>query len=160
AYVDGELERNPLLERPGEGESERGAAEREPAAGPDSAASEWMDGAPADRTDAPESRVASDLDDGAAADTDAAASRANADATPGYSEWAGAGTGRREDGEYNLEAFVSVEATLTDHLAEQLTLAVSDPVRRMIGQYLIDLVDEAGYLTGDLAQVAEKLGAP
>jgi RNA polymerase sigma-54 factor len=30
----------------------------------------------------------------------------------------------------------------------------------MIGQYLIDLVDEAGYLTGDLAQVGEKLGAP
>ena len=30
----------------------------------------------------------------------------------------------------------------------------------MIGQYLIDLVDEAGYLTGDLAAVAEKLGAP
>jgi RNA polymerase sigma-54 factor len=30
----------------------------------------------------------------------------------------------------------------------------------MIGQYLIDMVDEAGYLTGDLATVADKLGAP
>jgi RNA polymerase sigma-54 factor len=30
----------------------------------------------------------------------------------------------------------------------------------MIGQYLIDMVDEAGYLSGDLATVAEKLGAP
>ena len=30
----------------------------------------------------------------------------------------------------------------------------------MIGQYLIDMVDEAGYLTGDLEAVAEKLGAP
>ncbi len=39
-------------------------------------------------------------------------------------------------------------------------LAVADPARRLIGQYLIDLVDEAGYLTGDLAQVADKLGAP
>ena len=29
----------------------------------------------------------------------------------------------------------------------------------MIGQYLIDMVDEAGYLAGDLASVAEKLGA-
>ena len=28
----------------------------------------------------------------------------------------------------------------------------------MIGQYLIDLVDEAGYLSGDLAAAAEKLG--
>jgi RNA polymerase sigma-54 factor len=30
----------------------------------------------------------------------------------------------------------------------------------MIGQHLIDLVDEAGYMTGDLAAIAEKLGAP
>jgi RNA polymerase sigma-54 factor len=30
----------------------------------------------------------------------------------------------------------------------------------MIGQYLINLVDEAGYLAGDLADVADKLGAP
>jgi RNA polymerase sigma-54 factor len=30
----------------------------------------------------------------------------------------------------------------------------------MIGQYLIDLVDEAGYLNGDLTTVCEKLGAP
>src|SRR5207249_12141456 len=39
-------------------------------------------------------------------------------------------------------------------------LAVVDPVRRMIGRHLIDLVDEAGYLTDDLAEAAEKLGAP
>jgi len=30
----------------------------------------------------------------------------------------------------------------------------------MIGQYLIDMVDEAGYLAGDLEAVADKLGAP
>src|SRR6185369_6997468 len=35
-----------------------------------------------------------------------------------------------------------------------------DPKRRMIGQYLINLVDEAGYLPADLGEVAEKLGAP
>ena len=29
--------------------------------------------------------------------------------------------------------------------------SVTDPVRRMIGQHLIDMVDEAGYLSGDLA---------
>ena len=53
---------------------------------------------------------------------------------PAYSEWAGVGGGGREDGDYNLEAFVSAETTLADHLAEQLALAISDPVRRMIGQ--------------------------
>ena len=35
----------------------------------------------------------------------------------------------------------------------------ADPAERMIGQYLIDMVDEAGYLTGELDAVAEKLGA-
>lgn len=82
------------------------------------------------------------------------------DQPAGYSEWAAAGSGARDDSDYNLEAFVSAETTLADHLAEQLALAISDPARRMIGQYLIDMVDEAGYLVGDLASVAEKLGAP
>ena len=80
------------------------------------------------------------------------------DGPAGYSEWAGVGPGGRDDGEYNLEAFVAAETTLGDWLREQLTLAVTEPARRMIGLYLIDLVDEAGYLTGDLATVAEKLG--
>ncbi len=76
----------------------------------------------------------------------------------GYSEWAGTGSGGRDDGDYNLEAFVSAETTLPDWLREQMTLAITDPARRMIGQYLIDLVDDAGYLSGDLAGVTEKLG--
>ena len=76
----------------------------------------------------------------------------------GYSEWTGAGAGGRDDGDYNLEAFVSAETTLADWLREQMTLAIADPVRRMIGRYLIDLVDEFGYLSGDVAAAAEKLG--
>jgi RNA polymerase sigma-54 factor len=44
-------------------------------------------------------------------------------------------------------------------LAEQLMLATSDPTIRLIGNYLLDLVNEAGYLTGDVAEVADKLGA-
>jgi RNA polymerase sigma-54 factor len=78
----------------------------------------------------------------------------------GPSDWSGVGNGGREDSDYNLEAFVSAERTLADHLAEQLALAIADPVRRMIAQFLIDMVDEAGYLTGELSGVAEKLGAP
>src|SRR5207248_4764185 len=44
--------------------------------------------------------------------------------------------------------------------AEQLAITVVDPVRRMIGRYLIDLLDETGYLSADLAQAADRLGAP
>ena len=158
AYVEGELERNPLLERTEEGEGERSPAGRE--VSPDAAPADWMQ---ADRDQDQSSRPeqpAVDIDDVPPGDADAANSRANSEGPMGYSEWAGTGAGGRENGDYNLEAFVSVETTLADHLAEQLALTVTDPARRMIGQYLIDLVDEAGYLNGDLALVAEKLGAP
>jgi RNA polymerase sigma-54 factor len=156
-YVESELERNPLLERSGESEveGEPQAPEREAAA--DGPAADWTEG-----SFAAGGEVAAERPDGevnGADDAEVAPPRANADASAGYTDWNGAGTGRQADGDYNLEAFVSAERTLADHLAEQLVLAVVDPVRRLIGQYLIDLVDEAGYLNGDLAQVADKLGA-
>jgi RNA polymerase sigma-54 factor len=155
AYVEGELERNPLLERAGDAEAERPAAEAPSAEG----ATDWGDSA-VDTGGPGEERTPRGLDDIPPDDAPAAAARAG-DAMPaGYSEWSGTGSGGREDGDYNLEAFVSVEATLADHLGEQLALAIPDPVRRMIGRYLVDLVDEAGYLAGDLASVSERLGAP
>jgi len=155
-YVDNELEKNPLLERDGDAGEERREVERDPQSAFDTAPAEWPDGNRAD--DAPITEERGDLDDGQAGDADGP--RANAETMPGASEWANIGAGRREDGDYNLEAFVSVEATLADHLGEQLALTVADPARRMIGQHIIDLVDEAGYVVGDLAQVAEKLAAP
>jgi RNA polymerase sigma-54 factor len=151
AYVENELEKNPLLEHSSDEADAPGSAEQEAQSKPDS---DWSDeGRGADEQDLPE---------GATADIDDAADgpRPGPDNQAGYSEWAGVGAGGHPDSDYNLEAFVSAETTLVDHLAEQLTLAVADPVRRMIGRHLIDLVDEAGYLTGDLAEVAEKLGAP
>src|SRR4029077_530601 len=38
-------------------------------------------------------------------------------------------------------------------------VAFTAPAQRLIGQYLIDLVDEAGYLPNDLGQAAERLRA-
>src|SRR5215472_16680905 len=147
AYVEGELERNPLLERVGEsdGDGERRVAGTE--ASPEAPVADWAaDGR--DRSDgAAQEQPGADLDDVPPADADAATSRSNSEVPAGYSEWASTGTGGRDNSDYNLEAFVSVETTLADHLAEQLALTVADPARRMIGQYLIALV-------------GEKLGAP
>lgn len=85
------------------------------------------------------------------------AARNAQDAAPTtYTEWGG---GASSDEDYNLEAFVAAEMTLSDHLAEQLSVAFTGAAQRMIGQYLIDLVDEAGYLPPDLGQAAERLGA-
>jgi RNA polymerase sigma-54 factor len=163
AYVDGELERNPLLEQANEGEAEGSAAD--PAAvetgdaGSETKPDEWFGQDLDTSRTAIEERLDTDLenvfpDDGAASPARGATAEPAA-----YSEWSGVGAGGR-DGEYNLEAYVTAEATLADHLAEQLALAVADPVRRMIGQHIIDLVDEAGYFTGDISAIADNLGAP
>jgi RNA polymerase sigma-54 factor len=154
AYVDNELERNPLLERSGEAEADRPASEA--GAAPAAAADEWPDRR--DHAEAAAETPDPDPTERGGDDDEPATQRAAAEVPAGLSEWSGTASGSRNDGDYNLEAFVSAERTLADHLSEQLTLTVADPARRMIGQYLIDLVDEAGYLTGDLAPVAEKLG--
>jgi RNA polymerase sigma-54 factor len=162
AYVEGELERNPLLERPSEGPEAAPNAENAlnglAEGGGDTGENEWpkpdVNGSAAieDSFDTPIENVFPDAGEAPQRPTQAEPAA--------YSEWAGVGSGGREDSDYNLEAFVSAEATLGDHLAEQLSLAIADPVHRMIGQHLIDSVDEAGYLTAELAAVAEKLGAP
>ena len=157
AYVEAELERNPLLDS---------GVENEVPAVPDGAQSPdeplangeaWNGSQTEAGGDRDEERPQAPLDDGSADDAEPIRPRTS-ELPGGYSEWAGVGSGGRDDGDYNLESFVSAETTLGDWLREQLTLAVADPVRRMIGQYLIDLVDESGYLSGDLEAAAERLG--
>jgi RNA polymerase sigma-54 factor len=159
AYVDAELERNPLLE-PGnpDGEAAPGANGAQSADKPAEAGEIWNGSDSEPSGEAKAERAEDHIDDTSVPDDAAPGRQRLADAPGGYSEWAGVGAGGRDDGEFNLEAFVSAETTLADWLREQLTLEIVDPVRRMIGNYLIDLVDEAGYLSSDLATVAEKLG--
>jgi RNA polymerase sigma-54 factor len=64
-----------------------------------------------------------------------------------------------EAGTARLEDCTAVHETLRDHLRQQLYLAVTDPARRLIGDNLIDLIDEAGYLRGSVEDVADRLGA-
>ena len=52
---------------------------------------------------------------------------------------------------------LSEEETLRDHLLNQVQLDLSDPVDRLIALHLIDMLDEAGYLSESLASIAELL---
>ncbi len=162
AYVDGELERNPLLERTAEqdqGRDETGDAAAEPP--PDTAEaarpSDWME----DRLESRQSieaRLDTDLNN-VFPDDGATPARTPEIQPGGYSEWSGTGAGGHADGDYNLEAFVTAETTLADHLAKQASMTFTDPVERMLAQYLVDLVDDAGYLPADLTEAADRLGA-
>ena len=73
--------------------------------------------------------------------------------------WTGAPGGSGEDGEgNNLESYVAAKPSLRDHLSEQLAVAVFDPVDRLIGHAIIDSIEDSGYLGAPLAEIAERLG--
>lgn len=161
-FVEAELERNPLLERDDVAEAPVLAEEprAEPAVANGAEGEVWLDLA----KPVAEPAVALDTEfENVYPDTTAADMAGEMAADPnGAAGWASLRqrSGSFDDDEMNLEAFASGEMSLRDHLTEQLPLAVTDPVERLIGQHLIDMVDESGYLTADLGQLAEKLGAP
>lgn len=171
-FVEGELERNPLLERDETDETSSATAEAAPAAPKEDAG----DTTGASSTASEPSGEVSDSDDWVDLEASTGASQtADLDAepqdmfpdsdsfTPGAlkdSGWSGLTQGSSGGEISNLEAYVAEEKTLRDHLVEQLSLSFNDPPRRLIGQHLIDMTDEAGYLRGGLDGLAERLDAP
>lgn len=77
----------------------------------------------------------------------------------GLSDWSGVpiSGGTFSGGDFGLEQTLGMTASLKDHLLEQLNVSLGDPVDRLIGVHLIDLVDDAGYLQGGTELIAERL---
>jgi RNA polymerase sigma-54 factor len=153
-FVESELEKNPLLERDEKREAQGPGGETEER----DVASAMKDGASV------EERLATldtDLDNVYQGESRADAANRGAAAAPADSGWASLKPSRAvslDQDELDIGATLSREKTLSEHLTEQLMLAIADPADRLIGQNLIGMVNEAGYLTSDPAQVAEMLG--
>ncbi|EIM29285.1 RNA polymerase factor sigma-54 [Microvirga lotononidis] len=130
AYVEAELERNPLLqegEAPGDAPIPSladflRAKQKADAAGP-----RIVPGPPPSRSEAVSTSAGQ------------ASAAAHSELNP---EW----------GERLARA-----ASLSEHLEAQLDLATADPKLRLIGEHLIRNLDEAGYLSEDLAELAARL---
>ncbi len=171
AFVESELEKNPILARDEEGDASSGTDERGESEARDSSGDGSGDGSGDDLSEgldmgsASEAREALDAreDDlyGDAAPGERGADRAP-DAAPeqyGLSGADRAGRGPGWDGEGDgLERLGSGEISLRDHLVEQVTRAGFSPVDSAIALVLIDMVDEGGYLRGALEEVADQLG--
>jgi RNA polymerase sigma-54 factor len=160
-YVEQELEQNPLLEREdsereevarsdsGDGEVKASVGE-EPGEVRDTADMAGNESLPSEG-DSPLDTDFGNVwsEDGAAGDPEA------------FANWSGGGGSRGgdfEEGEYNLEHTLSKEISLRDHLLAQINIDIDDPVDRLIGIDLIEMLDEAGYLAGELAELADRLG--
>lgn len=166
-YVETELERNPLLERddPEDERKEKPSTSANEANGAEPA-NEPQGESEGESSDTWAEMAKSDADPTGTLDTDydnvyPDTSGADFATDLAGSQWSSARpvSNSFADDDANLEAYVSNTVSLKDHLAEQLPLVLNDPVERMIGNFLIDMVDEAGYVPANLADVAEKLGA-
>ena len=142
AFVDQELEGNPLLERdeaPPDGAAvEPPQPEPEPEAETSLAAEvreQWQE------TDGSEGEGNLDLGGDPAAWHTASTRRANDEDLPG------------------LDQTLTRALTLRDHLLDQISVDLPAPADRLIAHHVLDLLDDAGYVQGALSDVAERLGA-
>lgn len=155
AFVEEELERNPMLER--DERPEDGVAPERPA--PDQLPLVAS-------ADATEHADPPDTAEAAASATLAAEADSPLDADhaepydPGGPGDGVRGGGHGGDGEErSLEDFAGAGITLHEHLAQQMRLAFDDPADRLIAAHMLSRLDASGRLAAELAELAEALCA-
>ncbi|QTC87264.1 RNA polymerase factor sigma-54 [Brevundimonas pondensis] len=158
AFVEGELERNPLLQRDEGDPSGDGSAEP-PETAPSSDAAELQFTEPSGEAERAMDARTEDLYDDAPGERDAERKRDAGEAgeQPGLSDWSRAGNGGGMDGE-DMERPDTRDVTLWEHLQAQASSAGFSAADHAIALTLIDATDEGGYLRGELQEIADRLG--
>jgi RNA polymerase sigma-54 factor len=161
AYVEAEIERNPLLtreDRDADGEREGPVAE---APLSDTLSNEIPGGRAEADMDARHDDLYADASPGDRATGDAgeAAQTAIAGDGNGAIDWSKANRGGSfdTDGE-GIDGRIPQERTLAEILGDQAAMAGFTPAERLIADALIGGVDEGGYLRASIPETAERLG--
>lgn len=159
AFVEAELERNPLLARDDNDpdRADTGEAPEAVSETADRAEMTFEDGRAADAADAVDAR--SDDVYGDAAPGERTSDRmSEADAGQPLGDWSSVGKGGAiEADEDLLDRVLRRELSLSDFLQDQAALAGFTPAEHAVALALIDGVDEGGYLRGELDEIAERL---
>lgn len=160
AFVEGELERNPLLDRE-EGEQDEGGG-----------TSDRIDAEPARPVtadvalSAPEPPAMESPD--APLDTDWSNLFTGSSATDrnddygGETQFVGAGRGRNDfaDDSPGLDETLPERPSLRAHLLSQIAIEFPGPADRLIAARLVDLLEDSGYLGTPVAEIARGFGCP
>jgi len=160
AFVEAELERNPMLERaendedaPFQRESEAAPEQREEG--------DWaLETLSTDRG-ALERDLGTELENAFPDDAVAQPSGSTSDTPADSPFWdmRGGGGGIALDGDDpNLEAYLATSMSLAEHLHHQLAETLPDGTPRLIGAVLIEAIDPTGYLAEPLEDIARRLG--
>ncbi|NLS02095.1 RNA polymerase factor sigma-54 [Rhizobium sp. P32RR-XVIII] len=161
-FIAQEVEKNPLLEFPSD-DAETGsdydpqdeAHGRQPDDDrADALSGDWYDNG----TDGNGSRLKEELDANYANVFQDDGAPARVDAPELISQWKSMpGSGDGEN--YDLDDFVAGQVSLKDYLAQQVPFILPDMADRLIAQQMVDQLDEAGYLQGDVAEIGGRLNA-
>ncbi len=169
-YVAQEIERNPLLEvAPPASEDKRDGNHAEAAEAP-AAPADLSSQLREDNHNRAEDTFDTGLEnvyaDQSVAERQAEGAAAAAEASGPVSEegagWTAVGKGGSssfDSSDFDLESTLAEEKTLRDHLLDQLGMTSAPHRIRAIASYMVELIDEAGYLKADEGFVAERLGA-
>jgi RNA polymerase sigma-54 factor len=65
-----------------------------------------------------------------------------------------------DSGTASIENLTACPITLRDFLRQQIQLVIDNPQDLLIADYLIDMIDDTGYLQGTLEEACHQLGAP
>src|SRR5262245_42742814 len=155
-YVETEIERNPLLAR-AEGE---GGPDQPEAAEKVSEKREEMRLDEASGANEASRELDARSDDVYEAES-ASDGGGEAQAASGPSaqlDWSKAGSGKQRSEDFDLEAITAEEKSLRDHLDDQLQMAGLIESDRLIAARLIEETDEAGFMRGDIHDIAAALG--
>lgn len=170
-FIEQEVEQNPLIEREdadGGLESESGT----PEAASSQAADEPGGGDRDTATDEPE-EVADSADhassdslvgDDSSLDTgyeNVYEPESASDGAPGGDDslsWSNSRASSFDDDLSGMENVAAEDLSLRDHLIGQINLDFKDPSERMIAGRLVDMLDDNGWLAGDVDAVAQALG--
>lgn len=174
-FVEAELEKNPLLERDESLSSERPDLPGDDAARDDAPPGDGDDHGSADHDSEHHDDGGRDSDSDRGLDTNfdnvfTGESRADqqemaaheggydAFATSSFADVGKGGSLKFDDADSAFENTMAKEATLRDHLTEQIALEFDGPGDRAIAMVLLDYIDQSGYLRTDIPALAERLG--
>ncbi len=167
AYVEQELEQNPLLER---GDTDMGDTQpsddvrSEPDTGEETPPRETLDTA---ETLNHTAETGQDIDRGESMDVDVdntwnsdspGDAPSPAETGGGYENYGAGGGSYTGEDLPGLEQTLAGEASTRDTLLRELGLLVRTQGDRLIGANLIDMLNEQGYVQGGLDEVAQRLG--
>jgi RNA polymerase sigma-54 factor len=157
AFVEDELEKNPLLQRD---ERDNDPEEAPPAIEAQAIGLDSMsDSAAAADIDTHHDDLYGDTSPGARDGGEAGEERAVTAADAGGSlDWSRTGSGGGFELTGEMEQGIARAKTLGEHLEDQAALAGFDAADRAVASALIDGVDEGGYLRASLSEIAERLG--